>query len=61
MGNGRILGDVTSGFHTGNSIARDRSGQILGRSSSKFNNTRDAQGHIVSQNRADVGPDACTG
>ena len=54
-GKGRILGNITSGFQTGEAVARDRSGHILGHSSTTFHNTRDAQGHVVSQNRADVG------
>lgn len=54
-GKGRILGDVTSGFQTGDSVARDRTGHILGRSSSMFHDTRDSRDRIVSQNRADVG------
>jgi hypothetical protein len=37
-GKNQIIGSKTSGFSNGDTVARDRDGQILGRSSSKFDN-----------------------
>jgi hypothetical protein len=51
-GQGRILGTTTS-FSNSDSVARDRNGRILGRSSETFNNTRDRDGHLISDNIAD--------
>jgi len=53
-GKNQILGSKTSGFANGDTVARDRDGKILGRSSSKFGNTRDASGRITSTNQADA-------
>lgn len=53
-GKNQIMGIVTSGFANGDSIARDRSGKILGHSNSTFENTRDADGRLVSRNADDV-------
>jgi YD repeat-containing protein len=54
-GKNQILGSTTTGFANGDIVARDRSGQILGHSNSTFQNTRDEEGQLVSQNSADVG------
>jgi hypothetical protein len=53
-GQNRILGNTTSGFASGEVVARDRSGKILGHSSRTFNNTRGANNQIVSINEADA-------
>ena len=55
-GNRRIIGSVTTGF-TGafDTIARDESGNYLGRTSEHFGTTRDEQGTLVSINTADPG------
>jgi hypothetical protein len=53
-GKNRIIGSRTSGFANGDMVARDRDGKILGRSSSKFGNTRDANGRLTSTNQADA-------
>jgi hypothetical protein len=52
-GQGRILGNATS-YSNGNSIARDRSGSILGRSSHTFGNTRGCNDRLVSNNTSDA-------
>lgn len=53
-GKNQIIGSKTSGFGNGDTVARDRIGKILGHSSSKFDNTRDANGRLTSTNQADV-------
>jgi hypothetical protein len=55
-GQRRIVGSVTTGF-TGafDTIVRDESGDFLGRTSEKFQTTRDNQGNLVSINSADPG------
>jgi hypothetical protein len=50
-GQGRILG--TTSFSNGDSVARDRSGSILGRSGQTFNNTRESDNRLSSNNTAD--------
>lgn len=55
-GHGKIIGTKTTGFDNGDEVARDEHGCILGHSNSTFNNTRNAQGCLVSNNQADVGP-----
>jgi hypothetical protein len=49
------MGSSTSGFANGDTVARDRSGKILGHSNSTFENTRDSDGRLVSRNADDVG------
>jgi hypothetical protein len=53
-GRNRIIGNSTSGFATGDVVARDRSGKVLGHASQTFNNTRGAMNQIVSINEADA-------
>jgi hypothetical protein len=52
-GQNRIIGTTMTNSN-GDSVARDRSGSILGRSSQTFNNTRDASGRLASTNSADT-------
>jgi hypothetical protein len=49
-GQGRILGNTTS-FSNGDSVARDRQGCIMGRSSQTFKNTRGQDDKLVSNTR----------
>jgi hypothetical protein len=51
-GQNQIVGTTTNS--NGDTVARDRSGSILGRSSETFNNTRDASGRLASINTADA-------
>ena len=55
-GNRKIIGSITTGF-TGafDTIVRDESGDVLGRTSEKFQTTRDDHGNLVSINSADPG------
>lgn len=53
-GKNQIIGSTTSGFTNGDVVARDEYGNLLGRSSATFGNTRDAHGRLVSRNTADV-------
>ncbi|RZU41104.1 hypothetical protein [Edaphobacter modestus] len=52
-GQGRILGNTTQ-YLDGDTVARDRSGSILGRSSRTFGNTRGPNDRLVSNNKADA-------
>jgi len=54
-GRNRLIGSVTTGFADGSSIVRDAEGHLLGKTSEKFDNTRDARGKLVSVNTADGG------
>ena len=54
--NHRIIGNVTTGFDNGHgSVVRDSDNRITGRTSTRFNETRDSSGRIVSSNSADAG------
>ena len=50
----QVIGKKTSGLATGETVARDSPGKILGRSSEFFGTTRDAKGSLTSTNQADV-------
>jgi hypothetical protein len=52
-GQNRIVG-TTSTNSNGDTVARDRSGNILGRSSQTFNNTRGPNDRLVSNSTADA-------
>jgi hypothetical protein len=52
---GQITGSETSGFDNGDTVVRDSHGKILGRASSRYQNTRDAHGRLVSSNTDDPG------
>ena len=54
-GKNQIIGTTSSTSSNGDTIVRDRNGKILGRANETFNNTRDSQCGIVSQNTADAG------
>jgi len=54
-GQNQIVGTVTRGLPNGDIVVRDRDGKILGHANTVFNNTRDADGRLVSRNSADVG------
>jgi hypothetical protein len=52
-GQNRIVGTATTNSN-GDTVARDCKGNILGRSSQTFNNTRGPNDRIVSNNTADA-------
>ena len=52
-GNRRIIASVTSGFSDTSELVRDESGEILGRTSERFHNTRDRDGKVISVNTSD--------
>ena len=54
-GKNHILGSITSGFADESAVVRDENEQILGRTSERFNTTRDAHGNLVSINSPDPG------
>ena len=51
----RIVGSVTSGYSDESELVRDSDNQIAGRTSGRFNTTRDRDGSIVSVNSSDPG------
>lgn len=54
--NHNIVGNVTTGFDNGHgSVVRDNNGHVLGRTSTRYNETRDNNGRIVSSNTPDAG------
>ncbi len=53
--NRRIIGNVTSGFSDGSAVVRDGDGHVRGRTSDKYETTRDSSGRIVSSNTVDPG------
>jgi hypothetical protein len=46
---------VTTGFSDESSVVRDEDGHILGRTSDRFQSTRDEKGGLVSLNTSDPG------
>jgi hypothetical protein len=55
-GNRKIIGSVTGGFSGGTSdVVRDEHNEISGRTSEKFQTTRDGRGNLVSTNASDPG------
>jgi hypothetical protein len=54
-GNKQTIGSITTGFDDSSSVVRDNSGNTLGRTSERFNNTRDSSGRLVSSNTPDPG------
>ena len=54
--NHNVIGNVTTGFDDDHgSVVRDNDGHVLGRTSTRFNETRDSSGRIVPNNTADPG------
>jgi hypothetical protein len=53
--NRRILGSVSSGYNDESEVIRDGQNQIVGRTSSRFEITRNENGNIVSPNTSDPG------
>ena len=55
-GKRRIVGSVTTGYvGSFDTIVRDERNHITGRTSERFNTTRDEHGNLVSINTADPG------
>jgi len=55
-GRNRIVGSVTTGYSGGTSdVVRNASNRITGRTSDRFNTTRDRDGNLVSINSSDPG------
>ncbi len=54
-GKNRVIGSVTSGFSDGSAVIRDDQNQFAGRTSDRFDTTRDAHGNLVSLNTSDPG------
>jgi YD repeat-containing protein len=54
-GKRRIIGSVTSGFSDPSAVVRDGKNEIAGRTSERFQTTRDGHGNLVSINSPDPG------
>ena len=55
-GSRKIIGSVTTGYSGGTStVVRDERNNISGRTSERFNTTRDNSGKLISSNSADPG------
>ena len=54
-GKRRIIGSVTTGFSDESSVVRDDQNQFAGRTSDRFDTTRDDHGNLVSINTSDPG------
>ena len=50
-----IIGSVTSGYSDTSAVVRDEANQIAGRTSQRFQTTRDSHGSLVSTNTSDPG------
>lgn len=55
-GKRQVIGSVTTGFDSDNgSVVRDTSGNIAGRTSDRYHETRDGSGKLVGTNSANAG------
>ena len=54
-GKRRIIGSVTSGFSDESAVVRDEDNKLSGRTSERYDTTRDDHGNLVSINTADPG------
>ena len=54
-GKRRIIASVTSGFDDTSSVVRDEHNHVAGRTSERFDTTRDDHGNLVSINSPDAG------
>jgi hypothetical protein len=54
-GKRQIIGSVTSGFSDTSAVVRDEDNEIAGRTSERYDTTRDDHGNLVSINSPDAG------
>ena len=54
-GKRQIIGSVTSGFSDESAVVRDEDNKLSGRTSERYDTTRDDHGNLVSINAADPG------
>jgi hypothetical protein len=54
-GKRRIIGSVTSGFSDTSAVVRDEDNKLSGRTSERYDTTRDDHGNLVSIDHADAG------
>ena len=54
-GERKIIASVTEGFADGVAVVRDKNNRYIGRTSEKFQTTRDEHGRLVSTNTSDPG------
>ncbi|MGA9978500.1 MAG: hypothetical protein WBQ08_07695 [Candidatus Sulfotelmatobacter sp.] len=54
-GKRQIIGSVTSDFSDTSAVVRDEDNKLTGRTSERYDTTRDAHGNLVSINSADPG------
>jgi hypothetical protein len=51
----KVIGSVTTGFPDGVAVVRDKDNRYLGKTSERFETTRDEHGRLVSTNTVDPG------
>ena len=54
-GSRRIIGSTTSGYSDESAVVRDEDNGIIGRTSERYDTTRDEHGNLVSINSPDLG------
>jgi hypothetical protein len=54
-GKRQIIGSITSGFSDESAIVRDGDNKLSGRTSERYDTTRDDHGNLVSVDHADAG------
>ena len=54
-GKRQIIGSVTSGFSDESAVVRDEDNKISGRTSERYDTTRDDHGNLVSIDQPDAG------
>lgn len=52
---GELIASVTSGYSDNTATVRERGGKVLGHTSDRFHQTRDAAGRLISTNVASPG------
>ena len=54
-GKRQIIGSVTSGYSDESAVVRDEDNEIVGRTSERYDTTRDGHGNLISINSPDPG------
>ena len=54
-GKRQIIGSVTSGYSYESAVVRDEDNEIVGRTSERYDTTRDGHGNLISINSPDPG------
>jgi len=54
-GKRRIIGSITTGFSDTSAVVRNEDNEIVGRTSERYDTTRDGHGNLISINSPDPG------